>query len=285
MRSSFAPLLSSDSISSRAAIEDLTARGLLWAGTGRPSTEISLAASSCSSVPFSIPEIDQSLPAGGLQRGGLHEFFYQDPLLPERRSSLIPTLLAQSTYTTLASESSWNRGAPSRAIVWIGRHAWPTPYALLSHEHSRVTQETFLNSVLFIDPPNTKLTLWTIETALRSNAVALVIAECPRISLTASKRFELAAREYGSTALLLRDPRDLTLPSRALTKWVMTPTPSRHNTPTWELSLANARGGLQKQLSWLIGIHEQESSISVRVFPRVVDQCHSAETSLARFGT
>lgn len=285
MRPLVAPLPPSDSTASRPAIEELIAHGLLWAGTGRPSTEISLSPSTCSSVPFAIPEIDQSLPTLGLQRGGVHEFFYHDPLLRERRSSLLPTLLAQSTYTTLISESSWNRGFPSRAIVWIGKRVWPTPYALLSPEHSRATQETFLNSILFIDPPNSKLTLWTIETALRSKAVALVVAECPRISLTTSKRLELAARENSSTALLLRDTRDLTLPSRALTKWVMAPTPSQHDSPAWELSLVNMRGGLQKPLSWLIGIHEQDSRISVRVFPRVVDQCHPAETSLARFGT
>jgi hypothetical protein len=127
--------------------------------------------------------------------------------------------------------------------------------------------------------------LWTLETALRSKAVGLVIAECPRISLTVTKRFELSARENGSTALLLRDLSDLHLPSRAHSKWVITPTPSRHDAPTWELSLAHMRGGLQKPLSWLIGIHEQNSCISVRVLPRVVDQCDAEEASRARFGT
>ncbi len=290
MRSSTPLALDSRPISttSRIAIGDLVDNGLVWAASGRPKTEIHfkndhLAAHS--SLPFSIPEVDDSLPTKGLRRGALHEFFYHDPLQPERRSSLIPTLLAQNAYTTPNSESSWNRSTPSRAIVWIGKQSWPTPYSLISPEHSHAAQEAFLNSIIFIDPPNPKLTLWTLETALRSKAVGLVIAECPRISLTTTKRFELAARENGSTALLLRDPSDLHLPSRAHTKWVMTPTPSQHDTPTWELSLANMRGGLQKPLSWLIGIHEQNSCISVRVLPRVVDQCHAEEASRARFGT
>jgi protein ImuA len=290
MRSSTPLTLDSRPISttSRIAIGDLVDNGLVWAASGRPKTEINFKndpLSVKSSLPFAIPEVDDSLPTKGLRRGALHEFFYHDPLQPERRSTLIPTLLAQSAYNTLTSENSWSRNAPSRAIVWIGKRTWPTPYSLISPEHSYSAQEEFLNSILFIDPPSDKLTLWTLETALRSKAIGLVIAECPRISLTVTKRFELAARENGATALLLRDPSDLNLPSRAFTKWVMTPTPSQYDAPTWELSLAHMRGGLQKPLSWLIGIHEQSSSISMRALPRVVDQRHTEEASRARFGT
>ena len=290
MRSSISHLKNSlaSGPTSPLAIDDLVDTGLVWAASGRPKTEIHFKTegiSASTSLPFTIPEIDNSLPAKGLPRGALHEFFYHDTLQPERRSSLIPTLLAQSAYNTLVSENSWSRSAPTRAIVWIGKRSWPTPYALISPEHSYSAQEAFLNSIIFIDPPNNKLTLWTLETALRSKAVGLVIAECPRISLTVTKRFELAARENGATALLLRDPSDLNLPSRAFTKWIMTPTPSQHDAPAWELSLTNMRGGLQQPLSWLIGIHEQNSRISVCVLPRVVDQCHTEEASLARFGT
>lgn len=290
MRPPITPTLDSrpGSSTSRIAIGDLVDNGLVWAASGRPKTEINFKndpLSIKSSLPFAIPEVDDSLPTKGLLRGALHEFFYHDPLQPERRSSLIPTLLAQNSYNTLNSENSWNQSAAARSIVWIGKKSWPTPYSLISPEHSYTAQEAFLNSIIFIDPPTPKLTLWTLETALRSKAVGLVIAECPRISLTTTKRFELAARENGSTALLLRDPSDLHLPSRAHTKWVMTPTPSRHDAPTWELSLAHMRGGLQEPLSWLIGIHEQNSCISVRVLPRVVDQCHAEEASRARFGT
>jgi hypothetical protein len=290
MRSAFPHLKNSLATdpTSPLAIDDLVDNGLVWTASGRPKTEIhfkteSLSASS--SLPFTIPEIDDSLPTKGLPRGVLHEFFYHDPLQPERRSSLIPTLLALNAYNTLTSENSWSRSAPARSIVWIGKRTWPTPYSFISHEHSHTAQEAFLNSILFIDPPNDKLTLWTLETALRSKAIGLVVAECPRISLTVTKRFELAARENGSTALLLRNPNDLNLPSRAFTKWVMTPTPSQHDAPAWELSLTNMRGGLQQPLSWLIGIHEQNSRISVRALPRVVDQCHTEEASRARFGT
>jgi hypothetical protein len=290
MRSPFLPALDSRPVSttSRIAIDDLVDNGLVWAASGRPKTEINfkndpLAVNS--SLPFAIPEVDDCLPTKGLLRGALHEFFYHDPLQPERRSSLIPTLLALNAYNTLTSENSWSRSAPTRTIVWIGKRSWPTPYSFISPEHSYTAQEAFLNSILFIDPPNDKLTLWTLETALRSKAVGLVVAECPRISLTVTKRFELAARENGSTALLLRNPSDLNLPSRAFTKWIMTPTPSQYDTPAWELSLTNMRGGLQQSLSWLIGIHEQNSRISVRALPRVVDQCHTEEASRTRFGT
>jgi len=290
MRSPISPIIDSSSLSttSRIAIDDLVDNGLVWAASGRPKTEIHFKndlLATRSSLPFAITEVDDALPVKGLLRGALHEFFYHDPLQPERRSSLIPTLLAQNYYNILDSENSWNRNIPSRAIVWIGKQSWPTPYSLISSEHSHTAPEAFLNSIIFIDPPSPKLTLWTLETALRSKAVDLVIAECPRISLTVTKRFELAARENGSTALLLRDLSDLNLPSRAHTKWVMTPTPSQHDAPTWELSLTHMRGGLQKPLSWFIGIHEQNSCISVRVLPRVVDQCDAEEASRARFGT
>jgi protein ImuA len=72
--------------------------------------------------------------------------------------------------------------------------------------------------------------LWAKEEALKSGAVAAVIAELPGdgavADLTATRRLALAAREGGGLGLLLRHSAS-SLPSAAATRWDIAGTPSR----------------------------------------------------------
>lgn len=285
------------------AMQSLFERGLVWRHGEEPYSLYRFGnAQEGASIPFAVPEIDEALPQQGLQRGALHEFFYNDPLMPEAFPSAIPALLAHNAFCNVTQQdSAWRASSslhteslysgslhsiPLHTIVWIGRGAWPTPYSISQIASATTSSpDTLIKASLFIDPPNDKLKLWAIETALRSRAVNLVVAECPRISLTTTKRLSLAAQSNGTTALLLRNIRDSAKPSCATTRWIITPTPSSHETPLWDLSLLKIKGNALRSSSWLVGIDGTSSNVSMRVFPRVVDRSHEESDTLKRYGT
>jgi protein ImuA len=284
-------------------LQQLFAKGQIWRAASVGTEEhFSLQAphprATSNAIPFNAPEIDTLLPAGGLQCGAIHELFYNDPLLATTGkrastnlsfSSTIPALLASNAVARYydSPASAWESHHTHRApfpflIVWIGKRCWPTPFTIPTH---------YLPSCLFIDPPNEKLTLWAIETALRSHAVRLVIADCPRISLITSRRLLLAAEAHHTTALLLRHWKDISTPSSATTRWQIAPAPSTtHLLPQWELTLHRLKGGAFATQSWLLGLEERRDEerevVSLRVFPRMGDRGYKTEaTQLQSYGT
>jgi hypothetical protein len=270
-------------------VHDLITKGLVWNGESTPVDNLW---KTCSKgvkrkrsevIHFNVPEIDGALSTGGLSSGATHEFYYKDPSRSVHTTVAIPTLLARNAldayYTS--SASAWDRttrGAPPFFIAWIGRRSWPTPFSLPQH---------LLSSCLFIDPPNDKLTLWAIETALRSPLIKLVIADCPRIPLMTSRRFSLRAHANGTTAFLLRSLRDLSMPSSSATKWSLSPLPSSDLHPLWNLTLERSKGGAVPNSSWSISLendYENRETLSLRVLPRVVDTDHEEKFKAQRFG-
>jgi hypothetical protein len=230
-----------------------------------------------SAIPFHLPEIDSFLPCGGLQHNAIHEILYSDPLQPKAVAQTLPTLLAYNAHMQwqeALAQSTWRQSAGSTtpicpSVIWIGKRCWPTPSALIALTAPEdYSTTTLLQHSLFIDPPNDTTTLWAIETALRSPAVRLVVATCPRISRTTTQRLALAARTHSSTAILLRAYTDIILPSCATSRWVVTPTPSDNNTPCWELTLTKLKGHGTHNASWILGIHEDNFSISQTDTPR-----------------
>ena len=240
------------------------------------------------SIQFGVPEIDSSLPSNGLRRGAIHEIFYNDPLIPNCVARTIPSVLAYNArQSLLESLKDLNWGAANLTlkekltslslprIVWIGRSCWPAPPALAalgvrgygnntSHHNERdeFTTNCLVDSLfqgsLFIDPPDETTTLWAIDLALRSPGVDLVVAATPRISRITTQRFSLAARRYSTTALLLRNYQDCNTPSSAHSKWVISPSRSNTDTPSWNVYLAKLKGGaLTQGGEWVVRLQEE----------------------------
>jgi protein ImuA len=267
-------------------IHDLITKGLVWKGESTPVDNLWETCSqrvAADVIPFNLPEIDASLSAGGLSQGALHEFYYSDPSRNVSISVALPTILARNAIDAYYASppSAWDRvssGAPPFFIAWIGRRSWPTPFAI---------PQRVLSSCLFIDPPNDKLTLWAIETALRSPLIKLVIADCPRIPLMTTRRFSLRAHANQTTAILLRSLRDLSMPSNSATKWTLSPTPSPDLHPKWNLTLERNKGGATPRSSWAISLendYEERETLSLRILPRVVDTDHEEKFKVQRFG-
>lgn len=79
--------------------------------------------------------------------------------------------------------------------------------------------------LLFVETSKDVQTLWALEESLKSNAVAGAVAAVEAVSLLASRRLDLAAREAGAACLLLRtrEPKDI---SAARRRWRIAPAPS-----------------------------------------------------------
>ena len=107
-------------------------------------------------------------------------------------------------------------------------------------------------------------TLLVMEEGLRHGGLAGVVAELSgRLSLTASRRLQLAAESTGTIGLALRRPR-IALPDEvtaALTRWRVTALPSGPPVPDapdipgvgrgrWQLDLLRSRGG--RTGSWVV---------------------------------
>jgi hypothetical protein len=88
-----------------------------------------------------------------------------------------------------------------------------------------------------------------------------VIAACPNISRQTTQRLAISARRYSTTALLLRSPNQITIPSHASSRWEVSPTPSNSGlsnsqSPSWSLRLCKLKGAAAKGQSWIVSINE-----------------------------
>jgi protein ImuA len=269
------------------SLESLLSKGVLWQGVPSAETPLwKLPTAKRDSIPFGAPEIDESLPHGGLACGAVHELSVNDRDGLVTRALLLPVLLARNALASqrerCAEHGRWHSSSFKETqplIVWIGRRCWPAPFVLSAES---------LSSCLFIDPPTEKLTLWAIETALRSPAAKLVIADTPSVSLAITRRFALSARAHGTAALLIKRHTEQAVPSAAMTSWALSCAPSSTEAPTWELSLRRTKGSAAPITSWLVTVEDSYGTgadVSLRVLPRMVDTGHQAQAPAQRFGT
>lgn len=98
---------------------------------------------------------------------------------------------------------------------------------------------------IFVDPPDDASRVWAIDVALRSPAVAAVIADGCRIAMAESRRLQLAAeaggRHGGVLALLARTSGELDQLSAAATRWRVRRTPSPTSAPRWIVELLRCK--------------------------------------------
>lgn len=79
--------------------------------------------------------------------------------------------------------------------------------------------------LLFIETPKDAQTLWALEECLKSDAVAGAVAAADAVTLLASRRLDMVARQAGASCLLLRTQpaKDI---SAARRRWSIAPAPS-----------------------------------------------------------
>lgn len=256
--------------------------GLLWRAEGHPR---SIHQPRREGVPpFGITAIDTALPGGGFAPGTIHDWL----VAPD--ATHLPCLLpATIAANTLRHDDAHGRGA--RVIVWIGAAVRPAPW-LLHRLFVRAGEATdaLIRRCLFVDPGRGKNHLWAIEAALRSPAVAAVVSDVRTLSLIASRRLALAARQSGAIGLIISHPtaraqRGREHGSAAATAWRCTPVPSEDLEPWWRLELLRCKGTPPRHTTWIVAHRDEEQTDPLHIPAVVGDRSRvSAPAAERRYG-
>jgi protein ImuA len=197
-------------------------------------------------LPFGIPAIDARLPGGGLVLGALHEVVGSGPAIEHGAAA---ALLTAGVLARLPGQVLW-------VLEWPDLFA-PALDAVGLHP----------DRVIYAEAGTFRTVLLTMEEGLRHAGLAGVVGELSgRLTLTASRRLQLAAEQSGVTCFalgLIRNHDDALLvePTAAVTRWrvVTLPSPPRlaHSPetpglarPRWRLNLVRCRGG--EPASWIV---------------------------------
>ncbi|MGH2341508.1 ImuA family protein [Segnochrobactraceae bacterium EtOH-i3] len=185
-------------------------------------------------LPFGIAALDGALPGGGLPCGRLHEAAGggRDANDGAAVAAFVAGIAARTTG----------------AIVWCVTRADLFPPGLAAAGLAP-------DRVLLVSASEDRVVLAVMEEALRSPGVGAVVGEVSGLSLTASRRLQLAAETSGAIGLALRRSRRAAEagtfgePTAATTRWRISTLPSgRLPVPgvgrsRWRVELLRVRGG------------------------------------------
>lgn len=185
-------------------------------------------------LPFRVPEIDRRLPDGGLAMGALHE-------IAGGGNGAVDGAAAALFAAGIAARTKGK-------ILWCITRADLFAPALA---------QVGLNPdrVIFVESGDEKTLLACFEEGLRHGGLGAVIAEVATLTMTSSRRLQLAAEESGTIGIAIRRWRrqtealDFGQPTAAVTRWRVSVMPSsalpvpgvgRHR---WLVELIRCRAG------------------------------------------
>lgn len=165
---------------------------------------------------------DTLLPGAGLRRGTVLEW-------------LSPN--CGSGAASLALAAARNVLAAGGALVVCDRQAKLAPMALTAFA-------TDLKRVIIVRAKSDADHLWAIDQALRSSAVAIVLARVARLNDKTSRRLQLAAEQGGAIGLLVRPANIRGQPTWAEAQLLVTPL-AGHARRAWRVECVRARGSTE----------------------------------------
>lgn len=185
-------------------------------------------------LPFDLPELDGRLPGGGFGLGCLHEVAGggNGAVDGAAASCFVAGIAARLPGQVLWCVTKADLYAPGLEQAGLGP-----------------------DRVIHVEAGDDVSVLTCMEEGLRHGGLAAVIAEVARLSMTASRRLHLAAKESGTVGIALRRWRrqqeayDFGQPTAAMTRWRISVLPS---TPLpvpgigrarWLVELIRARAG------------------------------------------
>jgi protein ImuA len=187
-----------------------------------------------SALPFGIPEVDARLPGGGLSLGALHE-------IAGGGNGVVDGAAAALFSAGIAARTKGK-------VLWCVTRADIFAPAL---EQAGLASDR----VIYVEAGDDKALLACMEEGLRHGGLGAVIAEVTRLSMTASRRLQLAAEGTSCIGIALRrwrrqtEAADFGQPTAAMTRWRISVLPS---TPLpvpgvgrarWLVELIRARAG------------------------------------------
>ena len=175
--------------------------------------------------------------------GSIHEWYG----LADAAGPWTPPLCLLAHLALQASLRAKAAGRPGQ-VVWIGRRVWPYLWVLGTNGPGMA--EDFRGRCgFFVDPANAAGRLWALDLALRSGAVAAVVADGSGLNMAAARRLQLAAEAGGALGLLARPPNERGQLSAAATRWLVRTRPSETANPRWAVQLLRCKGAWNKRLA------------------------------------
>jgi protein ImuA len=185
-------------------------------------------------LPFGIPDIDQRLPQGGLALGCLHEVAGggEGALHGAAAALFMAGIAARTTGKVLWCVTKADLFAPALVQVGLGS-----------------------DRVIYVEAGDERTLLACFEEGLRHGGLGAVVAEVAQLSMTASRRLQLAAESSGSVGLAIRrwrrqsEAADFGQPTASVTRWRVTALPSSPlpvpgvGRARWQLELIRCRAG------------------------------------------
>lgn len=208
-----------------ADLADLRARLRALEQDGRPGKGV---------LPFGVAGVDAVLPGGGLALGALHEVAGGGG---EAVDGAAAALFAAGILARRPGPVLWCVTRPDLFAPAISQ-------AGLSPDR-----------VIYVEAGDEKTLMACFEEGLRHGGLAGVVAETARLSMTASRRLQLAAEASGILGLAVRRWRRAAeaavfgQPTAAATRWRVSPAPSSPlpvpgvGRPRWRVELIRCRGG------------------------------------------
>ncbi len=186
-------------------------------------------------LPFGIKAIDRHLPGGGLALGALHE-------VAGGGNGAIDGAAAALFTAGIAARA---RGKVLWCVIRQDLFAPAVAQAGLMPDR-----------VIYVEAGDEKSVLICFEEGLRHGGLGAVVAEIARLSMTASRRLQLAAESSGATGIAIRRWRrqteaaaDFGPPTASVTRWRVSALPA---TPLpvpgvgrarWQVELIRCRAG------------------------------------------
>ncbi len=134
----------------------------------------------------------------------------------------------------------------ARWVVWIGSRCFPYPAAML--RGAGEDRVLLIDRSLFVAPRDAAARLWAMDLALRCTAVGAVIADGEGFDMAATRRLQLAAKNHGTLALLVRPPWERSGLSAAQTRWLVRGVAEGDRAagepanPRWRIELLRCKG-------------------------------------------
>lgn len=185
-------------------------------------------------LPFGVPSIDSALPGGGLAYGAVHEIAGggADAVVGACSAMFIAGIAARTKGSVVWCLTRADIYAP--ALAQVGLHP---------------------DRVIYVESADEAGVMASVEEALRYGGLGAVVGEIVRLSMTDSRRFQLAAEQSGTIGLLMRrwrrptEATDFGNPTASRTRWRVSSMPSAPlpvegiGRARWMLELMRSRGG------------------------------------------
>jgi protein ImuA len=208
-------------------------------------------------ISFGVPAIDDCLPGGGLALGALHEVASGGADIEHGVAAM---LLSAGILARLPGQVLWVLERPdlfAPALDAVGLQA---------------------DRVIYAEAGNAATVLLTVEEGLRHAGLAGVVGELSgKLTLTASRRLQLAAEQTGVTCLVLRRSRRhddalFSEPTASVTRWrvsaLAAPPMFAHSPetpglarPRWRLDLVRCQGG--EPASWIVEATDETGHLDI----------------------